>query len=81
MPAWVEREYPEWLDAGVPAPSASRLPEEMRRFSSTGAGRSACQHAQGTAADVVAELRADGFAVCDPLDDLPDAIRCAAGAI
>jgi len=78
-PAWVEGEYPHWLEPDLIRAFGDRLPEEMAglqqrapvdlRVNTLKAGRD----------DVLTALRGDGFDGV-PLEDLPDAIRCQPGA-
>jgi 16S rRNA (cytosine967-C5)-methyltransferase len=78
-PSWVSGEYPLWLEAELLRAFAGRLPEEMRAFQERAPVDLRVNTLKTERDAVVAALRADGFA-CDPLDDLPDAIRCEAGA-
>jgi 16S rRNA (cytosine967-C5)-methyltransferase len=78
-PAWVEGEYPHWLEPELMRAFGDRLPEEMAglqqrapvdlRVNTLKAGRD----------DVLAALHGDGVDGVK-LADLPDAIRCQPGA-
>ena len=79
LPPWAIGEYPEWLEAELSRAFAGRLSDEMRAFQERAPVDLRVNTLKSDRDTVVAALRADGFA-CDPLADLPDAIRCAAEA-
>ena len=79
LPSWASGEYPEWLEVELSRAFAGRLPDEMRAFQERAPVDLRVNTLKSDRDTVVAALRADGFA-CDPLADLPDAIRCAAEA-
>lgn len=79
LPAWVSGEYPVWLEIELSRAFADRLPEEMRAFQERAPVDLRVNTLKAGRDAVVAALRGDGL-LCDPLGDLPDAIRCEAGA-
>jgi 16S rRNA (cytosine967-C5)-methyltransferase len=78
-PAWVEGEYPAWLEEELQRGFGARLAEEMRAFQHRAPVDIRVNRLKATRDDVLAQLTADGFD-CAPLANLPDAIRCSAGA-
>ncbi|MES2256437.1 MAG: RsmB/NOP family class I SAM-dependent RNA methyltransferase [Pseudomonadota bacterium] len=79
LPSWVTGEYPLWLETELLRAFGDRLPEEMRAFQERAPVDLRVNTLKTDRDAVVSALRADGFA-CDPLGDMPDAIRCEAGA-
>ena len=78
-PACVDGEYPEWLEPELTRAFGDRLPEEMKALQQRAPVDLRVNTLKATRDDVLMALRGDGFE-CAPLEDLCDAIRCAAGA-
>jgi 16S rRNA (cytosine967-C5)-methyltransferase len=78
-PAWVEGEYPAWLEAELARAFGDRLSEEMEGFQQRAPVDLRVNTLKANRDDVLAALRADGFE-CEPLADPPEAIRCPPGA-
>ncbi|MEO8895410.1 MAG: class I SAM-dependent methyltransferase, partial [Rhizomicrobium sp.] len=76
-PSWASGEYPQWLEAELLRAFAERLPDEMRAFQERAPVDLRVNTLKSDRDTVVATLRGDGLA-CDPLADLPDAVRCQA---
>lgn len=78
-PSFVEGEYPEWLEEELRRSFGARLSEEMKAFQARAPVDLRVNRLKTGRDEVLAQLKADGFDGT-PLDGLPDAIRCAAGA-
>ena len=78
-PQWVADEYPLWLEEELVRAFGPRLGEEMKAFQSRAPVDLRVNTLKAGRAEVLAALRADGFA-CEILPDLEDAIRCMPGA-
>jgi 16S rRNA (cytosine967-C5)-methyltransferase len=78
-PAWVENEYPAWLEDEIRRAFGERLPEEMQAFQARAPVDLRVNTLKAGRAEVLSTLRADGFAA-ETLAELPDAIRCTFGA-
>jgi 16S rRNA (cytosine967-C5)-methyltransferase len=74
----VEGEYPAWLEAELARAFGDRLSEEMEGFQQRAPVELRVNALKAKRDDVLAALRADGFA-CEPLADFPEAIRCPSG--
>jgi 16S rRNA (cytosine967-C5)-methyltransferase len=77
-PQWVVDEYPLWLEDKLVRAFGARLGEEMKAFGSRAPVDLRVNTLKALRAEVLAALRADGFA-CEILPDLEDAIRCMPG--
>lgn len=77
LPSWASGEYPQWLEAELLRAFAERLPDEMQAFQERAPVDLRVNTLKSDRDMVVAALRSDGLA-CDPLADLPDAVRCPA---
>jgi 16S rRNA (cytosine967-C5)-methyltransferase len=78
-PAWVDGEYPHWLEAELLRAFSGRLPEEMAGLQQRAPVDLRVNTLKAKRDDVLTVLRGDGFA-CVALDDLAGAIRCPPGA-
>jgi 16S rRNA (cytosine967-C5)-methyltransferase len=78
-PSFVDGEYPAWLEEELHRSFGARLLEEMRAFQARAPVDLRVNRLKAGRDEVLAQLNADGIE-CAPLDDLPDAIRCAPGA-
>ncbi|HEX4117220.1 MAG TPA: RsmB/NOP family class I SAM-dependent RNA methyltransferase [Rhizomicrobium sp.] len=79
LPSWVEGEYPAWLEKELQRGFGARLGEEMRAFQPRAPVDIRVNRLKAHRDQVLAQLQADGFE-CVALANLPDAIRCPAGA-
>ncbi len=78
-PAGVALEYPQWLEAELIRAFGNRLPGEMRAFQERAPVDLRVNTLKTNRDHVLEVLSRDGFEA-SPLADLPDAIRCQAGA-
>jgi 16S rRNA (cytosine967-C5)-methyltransferase len=78
-PAWVEGEYPAWLETELTRAFGDRLSGEMQGFQQRAPVDLRVNTLKAKRDDVLAALRADGFE-CEPLADSVEAIRCQPGA-
>ena len=77
-PAWVDGEYPAWLEEELRRSFGARLAEEMRALQHRAPVDIRVNRIKARRDEVLAQLTADGFD-CAKLENLPDAIRCSAG--
>jgi 16S rRNA (cytosine967-C5)-methyltransferase len=77
-PAWVDGEYPAWLEEELRRSFGARLAEEMRALQHRAPVDIRVNRIKARRDEVLAQLTADGFD-CAKLENLPDAIRCTAG--
>jgi 16S rRNA (cytosine967-C5)-methyltransferase len=78
-PSWVEGEYPLWLEEELQRSFGARLAEEMRALQHRAPVDIRVNRLKARRDEVLAQLTADGLD-CAKLENLPDAIRCSAGA-
>jgi 16S rRNA (cytosine967-C5)-methyltransferase len=78
-PSWVDGEYPAWLEEELRRGFSARLGEEMRAFQHRAPVDIRVNRLKAHRDAVLAQLQADGFE-CVALANLPDAVRCPAGA-
>ena len=78
VPAWVEGEYPAWLEGELQRAFGERLAEEMQAFQQRAPVDLRVNRLKATRDDVATAFRESGVP-CDPIDDLPDALRCSPG--
>jgi len=77
-PSWVAGEYPLWLEGELTRAFGARLETEMAAFQARAPVDLRVNTLKAGRGDVIARLRADGFA-CEIPGGLPDAIRCQPG--
>jgi len=78
-PAWVENEYPSWLESELVRAFGARLADEMRAFQGRAPVDLRVNRLKAKRSDVAAALEESGIA-STPVEGLPDALRCAPGA-
>ena len=78
-PSWVDGEYPLWLEEELQRSFGEKLAEEMRALQHRAPADIRVNRLKARPDEVLAQLTADGFD-CAKLENLPDAIRCSAGA-
>lgn len=78
-PAWVALEYPQWLEAELVRAFGDRLVDEMAASQERAPVDLRVNTLRTNRDHVLEVLSRDGFEA-SPLADLPDAIRCQAGA-
>jgi 16S rRNA (cytosine967-C5)-methyltransferase len=78
-PSWVDGEYPHWLEEELRRSFGEKLAEEMRALQHRAPVDIRVNRLKARRDEVLAQLTADGFD-CAKLENLPDAIRCSAGA-
>jgi 16S rRNA (cytosine967-C5)-methyltransferase len=78
LPAWVEGEYPGWLEEELTRSLGAGLMAEMAGFQTRAPVDLRVNRLKAEREDVLAALNSDGFS-CHALDDLPDGLRCQTG--
>jgi len=78
MPAWVEGEYPAWLESELRRAFGARLLEEMQAFQARAPVDLRVNRLKARREDVAAALAQSAIA-CTPIADLPEGLRCAPG--
>ncbi len=77
-PAWVEGEYPAWLEQELIRSFGAGLKPEMAAFQDRAPVDLRVNRLKAEPDEVLAALNADGFS-CQALEGLPDALRCRTG--
>jgi 16S rRNA (cytosine967-C5)-methyltransferase len=77
-PAWVESEYPAWLEEELVRSLGGRLKPEMLAFQDRAPVDLRVNRLKAEPDDVLAALNADGFS-CHAVEGLPEGLRCRAG--